>query len=311
MQPGEFLGGGFAKLADAHGEEPAVEWLGPYICNIAGKVVTSAASFGRVITDIDLVIDHQSKDVKSVTALNRIVTRDIAPDAAQTALLAKYTLLSNPLARQEVGSITADITSQRASGGENAAGESALGDVIADAQLEATAATDFGGSKIAFMNPGGIRTSLLFANTYGIEAPGVIVYGELFDSQPFGNSLVVKTCTGGQIKALLEQQQMPATGSKRVLQVSRGFTYTWDATAATGNKIVAGSVKLDGVPLDPIAGYRVTMNSFLATGGDGFTTFNSCTDALGGEIDLDALVRYFRNHVPVAPGPKNRITRLN
>ena len=283
----------------------------PYICNIAGKVVTSASSFGRVITDIDLVIDHQTKDVKSVEALNRIVKRDVAPDPAETALLAKYTDLSNPLARQVVGSITADITSQRTSGGENTAGESALGDVIADAQLEATAPTDFGGSKIAFMNPGGIRTSLLFANTYGIEAAGVIVYGELFESQPFGNSLVVKTCTGGQIQALLEQQQMPATGSKRVLQVSNGFTYTWDAAGSAGSKIVAGSVKLNNVSLDPFASYRVTMNSFLATGGDGFTVFNACTDALGGEIDLDALVRYFQNHSPVAPGPKNRITRLN
>jgi 5'-nucleotidase len=285
----------------------------PYICpNFmgTGKLLTSASSFGRVITDIDLVIDHESKDVKSVSARNVIVTQDnpatpeveVEKDPAMTSIVNRYKNASDPIANQIVGSITADIT--RAA---TTAGESALGDVIADAQLKATQPSDFGSSVIAFMNPGGIRSDLLFANSPGGEAAGQVTYGELFTVQPFGNSLVVKTCTGAQIKALLEQQIFPTT---RILQVSSGFTYSFSASAPAGSRVDASSIKLNGVTLNPAMGYRVTMNSFLASGGDGFTVFNQCTNALGGEIDLDALVRYFQQFGgPVPPGPQNRITR--
>jgi 5'-nucleotidase len=297
--------------AIAAGLDPQVDVIvsghthAPYICpNFAGtgKLLTSASSFGRVITDIDLVIDHQTKDVKSATAVNVIVTQNVAKDPIETAIVDRYRAASAPIANQIVGAVTADITRSATT-----AGESALGDVIADAQLKATALSDFGSSVIAFMNPGGIRSDLLFATSPGGEAPGQVTYGELFTVQPFGNSLVVKTCTGAQIKALLEQQIFPTT---RILQVSNGFTYSFNASAPAGSRVDASSIKLDGVTLAPGTGYRVTMNSFLASGGDGFTVFNQCTDALGGEIDLDALVRYFQQFGgPVPPGPRNRITR--
>ena len=293
----------------------------PYICpdfDGTGKLLTSASSFGRVITDIDLVIDHQTKDVKSVTARNVIVTQDVAKDPALTAIVDRYRTASAPIANQIVGAITADII-RASAGGAAPTGESALGDVIADAQLKATQPLDFGGSLIAFMNPGGIRNELLYARSPGGEPAGQVTYGELFDVQPFGNSLVVKTCTGAQIDALLEQQIFPqtATSTSRILQVSNGFSYAWSASAAQGSRIDPASIKLNGATIGATTPYRVTMNSFLATGGDGFTVFNQCTDALGGEIDLDALVRYFQQYSdgvppfePVPPGPQNRITRL-
>ena len=305
--------GGAEISAIAAGLSPQVDVIvsghthAPYICpNFAGtgKLLTSASSFGRVITDIDLVIDHQSKDVKSATAKNVIVTQDVAKDPAQTAIVDRYRTASAPIANQIVGSITADITRTVTTASN---GESALGDVIADAQLEATQPSDFGSSVIAFMNPGGIRADLVFANSPGGEAAGQVTYGELFTVQPFGNSLVVKTCTGDQIKRLLEQQIFPTT---RILQVSNGFTYSFNASLPLGSRVDAASIKLNGTTLVPSTGYRVTMNSFLASGGDGFTVFNECTNALGGEIDLDALVRYFMQFGgPVPPGPKNRITR--
>ena len=310
--------GGAEIKAIAAGIDPRVKVIvsghthAPYICpnfDGTGKLLTSASSFGRVITDIDLVLDHQSKDVKSVEARNVIVRQNVAKDPALTAIVDRYRAASAPIANQVVGAITADITRTG-----NTAGESALGDVIADAQLKATQGTDFGASVIAFMNPGGIRSDLLFATSPGGEAPGQITYGELFTVQPFGNSLVVKTCTGAQIDALLEQQIYPTT---RILQVSNGFTYSFNAAAPAGSRVDPASIKLNGTTLSPTTGYRVTMNSFLASGGDGFTVFNECTNALGGEIDLDALVRYFQQYAdgvppfePVPPGPQNRITRV-
>ena len=277
----------------------------PYICpNFAGtgKMLTGASSFGRLITDIDLVVDHQSKEITSITAKNVIVTQTVAKDPAMTAIVDRYRTAAAPIANRIVGSIASDITRTA-----NSAGESALGDVIADAQLAATKDTSAGSSVIAFMNPGGIRADLIVTNSSGGEPPGQVTYSELFNVQPFGNSLVVKTCTGAQIKALLEQQVYPTT---RILQVSNGFSYSFNASNAAGSRVDASSIKLNGVTLDPGTGYRVTMNSFLASGGDGFTVFNACTSPLGGEIDLDALARYFMTFGgPVPPGPQNRITR--
>lgn len=277
----------------------------PYNCVIDGRPVTSAFSFGRLVTDIDLTIDRGTGEVTSITVNNRIVTRDVTPASALTALIAKYNLIAAPLANRIVGSITADITTAT-----NTAGESALGDVIADAQLDATNDPGFGDAVIAFMNPGGIRTNLNYAQISGTEQLGEVTYGEIFNVQPFGNSLVTMTLTGTQIKEVLEQQfDNPAVGQNRILQVSAGFTYSWSASAPVGSKV--SDIMLNGQPLDPTTSYRVTVNSFLADGGDNFMALKQGTDRLGGDVDLDALEKYFNaNGGVLSPGPQNRITRL-
>ncbi len=276
-----------------------------YNCDLGTKLVTSASSFGRLITDIDLTIDRATGDVVKKIATNRIVTRDVAKNAEETAIVTKYKNLSAPLANRVIGRITADITRT-----ENAALETALGDVIADAQLAATKPPAKGGSVVAFMNPGGIRADLTFNQQSGGEQPGQVTYGEAFTVQPFSNTLVVKTMTGAQIKALLEQQfDNGGVGRTRILQVSSGFTYSYNASRPAGSRVDAASIKINGTTVAPEARYRVTMNSFLAFGGDNFTVFNQGTDQLGGEVDVDALVAYFAANSPIAPGPQNRITK--
>ena len=204
-----------------------------------------------------------------------------------------------------IGAISADILRTN-----NAAGESALGDVIADSQLYATAPVGFGEADIAFMNPGGIRADLIYAQS-GSEGDGNVTYNEAFTVQPFGNSLVTMSLTGDQIHQLLEQQfDNPAVGSNRILQVSTGFAYSWSASAPTGSKIDPASIMLNGMPLDMNAVYRVTVNNFLADGGDNFSVLRAGTDRLGGAQDLDALEAYLTAFSPVAPGPMNRITQL-
>ena len=163
----------------------------------------------------------------------------------------------------------------------------------------------------AFMNPGGIRNGgLIYANQAGGEAPGEVTYGELFTVQPFNNVLTVLSCTGAQIEALLEQQVFPIGVQGTMLQVSRGFAYTWNAAGPAGDRIDPSTITINGVVVDPAQSYRVTTNNFLATGGDGFSVFTQCTNPLGGDIDLDALVAYFQAHSPVPPGPRDRITRI-
>jgi 5'-nucleotidase len=275
-----------------------------YNCVINGKPVTSASSFGRVITDIDLTIDKRSGNPVQIAVENRIATRDVALDRSQTRLIAEYNEIAAPLANRVIGSITADITRTA-----NAAGESALGDVIADAQFDATDDPGFGDAVAAFMNPGGIRADLTYVSSSAGEGDGNVTYGEAFTVQPFGNSLVTMTLTGAQIDAVLEQQfDNPAAGQMRILQVSEGFTYTWNAAAATGSKV--SNIQIGGVAIDPGASYRITVNSFLADGGDNFTALRNGTNRLGGDVDTDALEKYFATHSPVPPGPQNRITRV-
>jgi 5'-nucleotidase len=278
----------------------------PYICKFNGITTTSASSFGRLITDIDLTIDHQSKDVTSVDAHNVIVTRDVPKDPAITAIINHYQTFAAPIANRIIGSITADITPAV---GFNQ--ESALGDVIADAQLASTAPTDFGGAQVAFMNPGGIRGGGLIYNQQSAgEAPGQITYSEMFTVQPFNNVMNVKTMTGDAIYRLLEQQFTVIAPSIRLLQVSKGFSYSYDMRLPAGSRVIPGSVAINGVPITKTGSYRVAMNNFLASGGDGFTVFNEGTNQIGGEIDIDAAVNYFMKNSPVAPGPQNRVTRL-
>ena len=274
-------------------------------CEIDGKIVTGAASFGRLVTDIDLTVSRATKNVVSARVENKIVTRTVDRAADLTELVTKYKTLSAPLANRVIGKITADITRSA-----NPAGESALGDVIADGQLLATAPAALGGAVMAFMNSGGIRADFTFAQISGGEQPGEVTYGEAFNVQPFGNSLVTMTLNGAQIDTLLEQQfDNPVAGQSRILQVSNGFNYVWSVSAPTGSKV--SSITLNGMAISPGTNYRVTVNSFMAEGGDNYFVLRDGTSRLGGEVDTDALEKYFQaNPGGVAPGPQNRITRI-
>jgi len=278
-----------------------------YVCDIDGRTVTSTTNAGRALTEIDLTLNRVTKDITSITAVNHNMNHalipDVEPAADVQALIDKYEELSAPLANEVIGGITADITRTL-----NAAGESALGDVIADAQLADTAPTGKGEAVVAFMNPGGIRTDLLYGQISGGEDPGEVTYGEAFAVQPFTNYLITMTLTGAQIEALLEQQFVV----DRILQISEGFSYSWSDGAPIGSKVDPASIKFDGTPIDLGADYRVTVNSFLADGGDGFTVLTQGTDRLTGAIDLDAFVAYFASFggTSIPPGPQTRITMI-
>ena len=268
-----------------------------YNCRIDGRLVTSGDKYGTIVTAIDLVLDRQTRDVVSAQAENHIVRNaTLAKAPEQTALIAQYEQLAGPLTQRVVGRIAAALPRD-----SNPAGETALGQVVADAQLAATRDV---GAQIALMNPGGIRAAL------ALPADGLLRYEDLFSVQPFYNNLVTMTLTGAQILQLLEQQWTGQV-SARLLQVSQGFAYTWDAARPLGQRMVPGSVTLDRKPLDPAASYRVTVNSFLAGGGDSFPALKAGTDRRTGMMDVDALERYVQANPTLAPGKLDRIARLN
>jgi 5'-nucleotidase len=287
-----------------------------YICKTtdpAGqpRYYTQGSSFGRVLTQIDLQIDKRTNDVirSSVVADNKVVTRTVTPDAATEALVQTWKARSAGVADRKLGNITGDITNVvNNSSAATAKPETPLGDLIADSQLEG--AKTGGGAEIALMNPGGIRTSLTYAQS-GSEGDGVVTYGEAFAVQPFNNLLQVRTYTGAQLKALLEQQVWdvdPTTGaiSHRLLQVSAGLTYTFDTTKPVGSRV--SDIKLNGTAVTDAQSIKIAANNFLMGGGDGFTVFTQSTDTWSGPIDLDAFTAYLTAHSPISPSAADRIT---
>lgn len=266
-----------------------------YVCEFGGKLVTAAQSFGRVVTAIDMTIDRQTGEVLERSARQRAVTRDVEPDPEIATLIDTYAEISAPLAERVVGSLTAPISRQR-----DASGQSPLGKIIADAQLAATAGEDIGGAQVAFMNPGGIRSSL------EPDAEGNITFSDLHTCQPFGNTLVTMTLTGQQIHTLLEQQWANPDRT-HMLGVSEGFSYTWNADAPAGERVDPTSIVLHGEVLDLEANYRVTVNNFLSTGGDGFTVLAEGTERVVGPIDLDALVTYVEENSPISAPEDARV----
>ena len=212
---------------------------------------------------------------------------------------ASYDKVAAAIGNRPAGSIT-----QTLSRVPNDAGESPLGDIIADAQLAATSAEADGAAVIAFTNPGGIRTDI------PRKEDGAVSYADLFASQPFRNQLVTLTLTGMQIKSMLEQQWLDPK-RPRILQVSRGFSYAWDAAKPDGERVIADRMALNGQRIDPAASYRVTVNNYLAVGGDGFTVLKEGTARRIGAYDADALYAYFQAHRPLAPATSDRIARHN
>ena len=289
-----------------------------YVCQIANTAgrkipVTSAASFGRLVTDIDVTIDTTMKKVRGVTAQNIVVDRNnvkIKADAGIKAIVDGYAALTAPIASHVVGSITADITRSTL----DASGESALGQLITDAQLEATRNS---GAVVAFTNSGGIRGDLTYSSGAAGTGDREVTYGELFTIQPFQEDLVTMTLTGAQLKTLLEEQfkgcaldfppGISASRRDTILQVSESFTYAWNSAGATCNKVVANSIKVNGVTIDPTRKYRVTVSSYLAEGGDRLYEFTHGTDRADGAQDVDALAAYFAKHHSISPSRLDRI----
>ncbi len=292
------------------------------LANAAGRSipVTSASAFGRVLTDIDVTINPSSRDISAVSATNRLVVRNdpaITPVAAVTRVVEGYKALVSPIANTVIGSIAVELSAGRVDGACNMP----AGSLIADAQLAATEPAGFGGAVIAFMNGGGVRNpGFTFVSSPAGEGDGNVTYGEAFTTQPFGNSLVTMTLTAQNLKDLLEEQFAGCLGQSatatRVMLPSAGFKYTWDGAKACGARVSAvtlrrGSsvetlVDASGRVVDPTKTYRVTVNSFMADGGDGFSTLLEGTNRLGGAQDIDALTAFMAGfkapRAPYAPG---------
>jgi 2',3'-cyclic-nucleotide 2'-phosphodiesterase (5'-nucleotidase family) len=283
----------------------------PYSCAypVAGlahpRPVMQTGNYGAALDQLQLTVDGGA--VTGVqAALLPVVGYPADPEVA--AIVQEAAEAAEEVGQVQVGSITADITrALNPDGTDNRGEESVLGNFIADVQLDQTSAPGRGGAQIAFMNPGGLRADFLY------DGNGVVTYAEAATVQPFANDLVTQTMTGAQIKAALEQQWQPAGSSRPFLHlgVSKGFSYVFNPNGPAGNRVLADRIFLNGKQVTPTATYRVTVNSFLASGGDNFAAFADGTDRSStGDNDLTVLVNYFAEHSPVTADTAERVFTL-
>lgn len=294
--------------------------------------VTSANTQGKVLTDIDITLDRNSGQVAAITAQNKVVDRSnaaIVPNAQIAGIVSAYKALAAPVANQVIGSIATDVPNTK-----DAACNMPAGDLIADSQWAATSPANLGGAQFALMNPGGVRNpGFLYAGSAAGEGDGNVTYGEAFTVQPFGNSLVTLTLTTQQVRDTLEQQFPGCLGQTstyaKVLLPSNGIRYEWDYIQACGAKVrnltltsgagVQTLVDGSGQVVDAGKTWRVTVNNFLADGGDGFSVLKGGSNRLGGAQDIDALSAYLAAYKAPAPAynpaaanlGKPRIVRLD
>jgi 5'-nucleotidase len=259
------------------------------------RLLTSAGKNGLFVSDIRLTFDGASKRLVAAAARNEAVTRETA-DPAVGALVARYAAAAAPAANRIVGRLTS-AAMRDADDGESDAAR-----LIADAQLAATHTPARGGAQIGLINGSGVRTSLV------PDAGGALTYAKIFALQPFGNNLVVKTLSGAQLKAVLEQQFEGDAGKparvKSLLIPSRGFAFTYDLARGAGERI--RSMTLGGRPIDPARDYRVVVNNFLSSGGDGFSALASGRDAFDAGLDLDALEAWLATNRTVPTDQRTR-----
>jgi 5'-nucleotidase len=264
-----------------------------YVCQRAAsdgsmRTLTSAGRYGYFVTDIRLTVDPATDQVLSIAAENKPVEAGAGEQADIAAIVHRYAEATAPVAGRVVGRLEGSLE------WDGRDTDSPLGNLIADAQLAATRDASKGGAQISFINSGGVRAR------FAPAADGSVTYGQIFALQPFGNTLVVLELSGTDLRRLLEQQfgdASPAAIKQSLLIPSVGFAFSYDRSRPAGQRITA--MALDGRPIDPAATYRVTVNNFLASGGDGFSVLAASKPVADAGPDLDALEAWIARGVRV------------
>jgi len=272
-----------------------------YLCKVDGRVVTQGDAYGHLLSRIKMKVDPASGKVEDIAVANVVMAPGaFTPDPQLSAWLKDVRARS----QAELGKTVAQIASPLVTRKQDEAGQSALGGVVADAALAAVRSE---GAQVGFVNPGGMRNDLQSG------AGGSVTFGQAQAVSPFGNTLVVMDFSGAQLRTLLEQQWDRPEGSM-TLAASRNLAYQWDSTRPKGSRIVAGSLKIDGKPVEDGKTYRVVANNFLAEGGDRFPMFGQGVKRKDtGISDLSSLIAYLKQHPETGAAsvaPQGQIVKL-
>ncbi|PKH41482.1 bifunctional metallophosphatase/5'-nucleotidase [Nocardioides alpinus] len=310
-----------------------------YNHNIGGRPVVSAGQYGANLNQLVFTVtdpdDNPATNNSTVAVKSQEVLKLFGPDPDRSAdgstdgpkatpplypvdpttktIVDEAFAKANVLGARVLGKVAGPFNRAKLANGttENRGGESTLGNLVAEVQRWATSSPEAGAAQIAFMNPGGLRADM--AGAAG-GYPADLTYKQAAVVQPFANTLVNMKLTGAQIKTVLEQQwQRDAGGVVPTrpflrLGVSDGFFATYDPAKAEGNRVT--SMSLNGKAIEPATAYSVTVNSFLASGGDNFRGFNAGTGKRDtGKVDLQAMVDYMASKAATTPLAVNKAQR--
>jgi 5'-nucleotidase len=243
-------------------------------------LLLSAWEWGKVFGRIVVTFDGHGH-VKSWSKDQPIVVDDSVPeDVVAAGAVEAFSKPMLELKHKVIVTLDEDLPSEG-----SPIHESAMGDCIADAMLDAGKKENV---EIAIMNGGGVRAPL---------EKGPVTFEQAIQVQPFGNTLIVMDLTGAQVKQVLEYSlDATASGKGRCVQISHGLHFAFDPSKADGARLTG--VDLNGSPLDDGKTYKVMVNNFCANGGDGFDILKNSTGARvdTGEIDIDAFVDYLKAH---------------
>lgn len=289
---------------------PVAEWADR---PVKERPVVSAGQYGIALNQLVFTVDGATGEVLAKTQeVLKLKANPATPnypsDPAVEEIVADAVAVAEVEGAKELGQIEDEFSRAKLSNGttENRGGESTLGNLVAEIQQWATESPTTGSAQIAFMNPGGLRADLL---GNGTTSPRTVTFRQAAEVQPFANTLVNMDLTGAQIESVLEEQWQAAGASRPFLRlgISEGFTYTYTpppAGSPSGTKGEVTGMWLDGEPIVDATTYSVTVNSFLASGGDGFATLNQGTGKQDtGQTDLEAQVDYFAEFASEAPLP--------
>ena len=258
-----------------------------YVCKLGAKLLTQGASFGHVLTQVQLTIDRTSGEIISKAANHVLIdSATIAPDPKLQALVAAAQAATNSVAQQLIARLPGEAITRT----EDGVGESDLARLVSDAQLAAANQPDTGSAVIALVNRGGVRTDLPPSRYTGTEPGTPILYGDIYSVHPFGNEIQVLELTGAELKEVLEQ---PLDGSDHVI-ASESLRYSISASAAPGQRVIASSMRLNGQPIHATDRLRVAINNYLVGGGSGQTKLIGKTVLASAGLDRDALVAYLK-----------------
>ncbi|MFN0157960.1 MAG: bifunctional metallophosphatase/5'-nucleotidase [Bacteroidota bacterium] len=247
-------------------------------------IVVQAGSWGRYLGRLQLSVDLAGDSIRTYTGeLIETKVGVYEPDPSVTSVVSHLESLVDKELNQTIGTLTVEWK-------RNFRGESNVGNWQADV-FRSYARTD-----IAFMNSGGLRKDM---------QPGVIKKRDIWEMNPFGNTLGTFTVTGVQLKSMVEWQ---AAGKGELMQIS-GLTYEFDSSKPFGEMIA--SVKVDGVEIDPVRTYSIVTNNYVAGHLDklfGLEQSVVITDL--NILDRDVLMEFLATHPTVATGTEGRIVDI-
>ncbi|WP_284784219.1 bifunctional metallophosphatase/5'-nucleotidase [Corynebacterium rhinophilum] len=248
--------------------------------------------YGKLLNDADITFDKAAGKAKSIDLKQYDATAaaQVEPDADIAGIVKKAQDEAEVEGSKSAGTVETDLFRGSDEGqkpGSNRGVESTLNNFIAEGQRYAMSKQVGEDIDLGVMNAGGVRADL---------QGGDVTYKDIFEVQPFGNSVITAKVSGKDFITALENQWQEGSRPRLAMGLSNNVQVVYDQKASHGQRVKA--VTVNGEPLDPNKDYSIALSSFLASsdsekGGDGYFEAGSIKDKNDvGYMDAQAMIDY-------------------